>query len=244
MSHPDPATAPTASSDLPRSRGIRSIYPSGSVLASFGTIALVASLPFLPSCLVTETRDIPPRNQPPLILSPDVNGSVTTPNDAVFLVSSNPDPQLNQRIEVALSIDVTDSDDDFLEYRVFVIGPQSTSGFDAGVADAGASAPSGFERRMYGGNTFSLAPQVDRVGNRGRVSTIRVPNYEFLPSGRCYAVEVRVSSAFRGAADDPYATDQHLPVRDGDISSVLYWVASYGLGDTSVDLASCPVHTQ
>lgn len=206
-------------------------------------MALVAAL-LLPSCLVTETRDIPPRNRAPLILAADVAGSITTPTDAVFLVASNPNPLLNQRADVRLSIDVEDADDDRLEYRVFIIAPQSSSGLDGGMVTDGGTAPAGFVRRPFANQGFLLAQQNDRTGYRGTINLILVPSYEFLPAGRCYGVEVRVSSSFRGEMTDPFATDQHLPTRDGDLSSVLYWVASYGPSDTSVDLGSCPVHTQ
>lgn len=229
------------------SRAIEVVPWLGSLLAGLRASAFPA-LGFafaLPACLVTETRDIPPRNEPPTILSADATGSITTATDAVFLVSENPDPLLNQRRNVPLAIDVVDPDDTVLEYRVFVIAPLSTTGFDAGIsASDGGTAPAGFERRLYSAQRFPLAPQNDRATNRGTVTTILVPSDEFLPAGRCYAVEVRVSAAFRGAADDPYAIDQHLPVRTDDLASVLYWVASYGTGDTSVDLATCPVHTR
>lgn len=236
----------------PRSRAaetpqIPAVRPRGSVLASRHGVrspALALALLSLPGCLVTETRDIPPRNQPPLILSADLTGSVTTATDAIFLVSETPDPLLNQRRNVPLSIDVEDPDDTVLEYRVFVIAPTSSTGFDGGVSNDGGTAPSGFERRLYSAQRFPLAPQRDRASNRGTVTTILVPGDEFLPAGRCYGVEVRVSAAFRGAADDPYATDKHLPLRTDDLSTVLYWVASYGPSDTSVDLATCPVHTR
>lgn len=239
--HPRLARKATDSPTIPhRSR-------SGSVLAGAHgstTAALLLSVA-LPGCLVTETRDIPPRNQPPLILSADATGSITTATDSVFLVSADPTPLPNQQRNVPLAIDVVDPDDTVLEYRVFVIAPLSSNVFDAGIPMLdGGTAPSGFERRLYSAQRFPLAPQNDRVTNRGTVSTILVPGEEFLPSGRCYAVEVRVSAAFRGAANDPFATDKHLPVRTDDLSSVLYWVASYGTGDTTVDLATCPVHTR
>ncbi len=96
MSHP-PGPGPRGGRANP-SETFRdlAVAQRGSLLAWKGSMALVAAL-LLPSCLVTETRDIPPRNRAPLILAADVAGSITTPTDAVFLVASNPNPLLNQR---------------------------------------------------------------------------------------------------------------------------------------------------
>lgn len=244
MSQSAPSPSRTRARRSSNSRAIRARSRAGSVLASFRVTALACAVVSLPGCLVTETRDIPPRNQPPVILSAGMAGSITTATDAVFLVSDDPDPLLNQRSNVPIAIDVVDPDDTVLEYRVFVIAPLSATGFDAGVPDGGTTAPAGFERVLYGAQRFPLAPQNDQATNRGTVTTILVPGEAFQPAGRCYAVEVRVSGAFRGAVSDPSATDQHLPVRTDDLAAVLYWVASYGPGDTSVDLATCPVHTR
>lgn len=180
------------------------------------------------SCLVTDLDPSPNRNSPPRILMPGVANSMTTPPDRVFLVAAL--PTAGRERDVYLTMDVADDDTASLTYRVFVIGP-AEAGLDAGMNDDAGTSLSGFVRR------FAISGSIPLANGRGLVSPIVITGDHFAPTGRCYGVEVRISSAFRDASN---GTAPELPASNGDISSIVYWVASYGPTDTAIDLASCP----
>lgn len=197
-------------SDLASIRGVRFAPASFALAASFA----------MASCLVTDVNPSPNRNAPPRILLPGVSNSTTTPPDRVFLLAQSDTPGRVTSLDLAL--DVTDEDSDRLTYRAFVIGPDANP-------DGGTS--TGYVRR------FAVDGGILLVNGRGKVSRFTIAANRFVPTGRCYGVEVRVSSAFRDATD---GASPETPATEGDVSSILYWVASYGVADTSIDLGSCP----
>jgi hypothetical protein len=227
----------TAMSDLARrAHGVKNVITmrslmfsrkrrSGSDLASRWFVRIAMILPALftaSSCLVTDTDPTPNRNSPPRILMPDIAGSMTTPPEAMFHIAEGPPIGIFKR-DLELRLSVADDDSRDLVYRVFLIGQDLE-------ADAGAT---GFGRRFLIEDDIPVNDE-----GLGKLETIIVRGDRFIPTGRCYGVEIRVTSSFRDASN---GADPTLPAQETDIDSIIYWVASYGPTDTSIDLTTCPV---
>lgn len=199
----------------------------GSILASLlGVRSLVLAPLFVSGCLVTEISPEPNTNQPPRILLPgDVapDGTPSSTSDPYTVYYVSPSQQLmGVRTVLQVFVDVTDVDDDRLEYNVFVHSPSASTGFDAGTSTTPKPA------------RLNLTPGAIDLSKSPRATlTIIVPGDKFFDTVRsCYRVEVRVSS-------DLSATDDYVPVRQGDLATISFWVGSVGNTTDIVDLASC-----
>lgn len=204
---------------------------SARVVFARGILGVVAA--GLAGCFVPAQDPRPNIDAPPTILNSSFPGSTTTPDDSVFLVTQIPNQIPNGKTSVRIDLDVVDEDSNPLYARAFVIGPAPSSVFDAGITDG--AVPSAFVKRYFDETAFIL-----RDG-RGQAD-FTIPNDRFTETGRCYLVEVRVSSRFAVEANVVASPDERdQPEKAEDLAVRRYWVASYGPSTTSVDLSTCPV---
>lgn len=170
----------------------------------------------LPGCLITQPVQFePPSGSPPAITGATTHES--HPLDEIILV------QVDQLMAgdgggsglTPIVVEVRDPDvDQELAYKVYV---------DYNPSDPRPANPSGFIP------TIGRIAGVDRTRRRLEFA---VPTGTGLGTVGCHRIELRVSGGFRPDTPDP--------VRDGDIATAVWWVATQPVGGGTVDMGSCP----
>jgi hypothetical protein len=191
---------------------------SGAGIASRGVLALLVLLPLLLGCLVLNPHDDEDFNRPPIILSN--NRASNQAFDQIL--------QLNraQATSLVLRVFVNDWDRDDVYGRLFIDYNPETPNAD-GIDVFGPIAGRG----KNGGNT----PQ-----------DFLVPTVSFM-DGSCHRIELLASSGFRenpGApsldASPGNVTNQRLPIREGDVTQVIWWLQVTSDSTTPVAMSTCP----
>ena len=187
----------------------------GTCVAPFCFALLTMSALTLPGCLITQ----PVQFEAPSGSPPSITGGTTHeshPLDEIILLRVG-DPVVGDAGAVSTAtpivVEVRDPDvDQELAYKVYV--------------DYNASDPRPPNRSDFL-PALARSPGVDRTRRR-----LEFPLPTGLTTVGCHRIELVVSSGFR--------PDTREPLREGDLATAVWWVATEPMGGGLVDMVSCP----